>query len=157
MVSDSSHPTPSKFTHWFALMTSSGPVMYCSNIASVFYQYRRSWSITWRIEKKIYRKWTSINHARIRSGKEHPLNVNRTFPMLCRLRRVDMTYRMFTVSTLDSIKRRRGKVASFQSRSAFVRSKSCRIFAASRVFAEIIANLRICGYAFRWRLVRREF
>lgn len=50
-------------------------------------------------------------------------NVDRTFPMLC-FRRVDTTYRMFTVSTLDSIKRRRGKVVSSQSRSAFVRSKS---------------------------------
>lgn len=84
-------------------------------------------------------------------------NVDRTFPMLC-FRRVDMTYRMFTVSTLDSIKRRRGKVVvSLQSRSAFVRSKSCRIFTASRLFAGIITNLRICGYAFRWRIVRREF
>ena len=49
--------------------------------------------------------------------------------MLC-FRRVGMTYRMFTVSTLDSIKQRRGKIVPFQSRSAFVRSKSCRIFTA---------------------------
>lgn len=69
-------------------------------------------------------------------------NVDRTFPMLC-FRRVDTTYRMFTVSTLDSIKRRRGKVVSSQSRSAFVRSKSCRIFTASRLFAGIITNMRI--------------
>ena len=75
--------------------------------------------------------------------------------MLC-FRRVGMTYRMFTVSTLDSIKQRRGKIVPFQSRSAFVRSKSCRIFTASRVFAEVITNLRICGYAFRWRPVRRK-